>query len=458
MTRNAQDALALPSSPPGAGDSDLAASLAAIAARSHPDEAATRRRYMVLLLLFLGVALNYLDRTNLAIAAPVMQKEMGISPVMMGLMFSAFSWFYMAMQVPSGIVLDRFGVRRTFGWAVFLWSACTCLFGFAGSAGQVAALRGTLGTVEAPCFPAAQRAVSNWFPRRERGRAVCTYISGEYIGLAFLTPVLTLAVVHWGWPSIFIAAGLLGLVYSAVFLSLYREPTESRSINQAEIDLLREGGATYAEAVRSQPFEWAALGKLLIKRELWGVYLTKFLFSSSHAFYFTWFPHYLVVEKHMSLTRAGLSAMVPFAVSMLGMLLSGVFSDWMSRHVGNHTLARKLPVVVGMLLCACILSANFTDDPTLVVVVMSIAFFGQGVAGSVDALCCDVAPAEKFGTTIGLFQLFSNLGGATAPLIIGFILQATGTYNGAMFYIASVAVLSVVSILFVIGRVERVTL
>ena len=157
---------------------------------------ATRRRYVVLALLFVGIAINYLDRANLAIAAPVLQKEMGISPALMGMVFAAFSWAYMCMQAPAGIVLDRFGVRRTFGWAVFVWSCCTCLFGFTANATHLMGLRALLGTAEAPCFPAAQRAVSNWFPQKERGGAVCTYVSGEYLGLAFLTPLLAWMVSH----------------------------------------------------------------------------------------------------------------------------------------------------------------------------------------------------------------------------------------------------------------------
>ena len=144
--------------------------------------AATRCRYVVLLLLFIGISINYLDRANMAIAAPVLQKEMGIQPALMGIIFSAFSWAYMCMQVPAGVVLDRFGVRRTMGWAIFVWSACTSLFGLATSALHFAALRALLGTAEVPCFPSAQRTVSNWFPRQERGGAVCTYVSGSIWG------------------------------------------------------------------------------------------------------------------------------------------------------------------------------------------------------------------------------------------------------------------------------------
>ena len=130
--------------------------------------------------------------------------------------------------------------------------------------------------------------------------------------------------VHYGWHSIFFIAGVVGMGYAGVWAWAYREPTESKRINAAELKVLHDGGATYREAVRSEPFEWSALRALLLKRDLWGVYLTKFFFSAAHAFYFTWFPHYLVTAKHMTLITAGLWAMIPYLVSMLGMLAADI--------------------------------------------------------------------------------------------------------------------------------------
>jgi len=161
-------------------------------------EGATKVRFFVVLLLFIGVAINYLDRTNLAVAAPVIQHDLHISAATLGFIFSAFGWLYMLMQLPAGIVLDRFGTRRTFGWSLTLWSSCTVLFGFAGSALHLVVLRAALGITEAPCFPAGQKAVTAWFPKQERGMAVGLYISGEFLGLALLTPVLAWIVARHG--------------------------------------------------------------------------------------------------------------------------------------------------------------------------------------------------------------------------------------------------------------------
>lgn len=416
----------------------------------------TKRRYLVVLLLFLGLAINYLDRTTLSIAAPVISKELDISPAMMGVMFSVFSFAYMIGQVPSGIILDRIGTRKCLGAALFLWSLVTMCFGFAKSASHFIALRGALGLAESPCIPSSQRAIASWFPKKERGLAVGLYISGQQLGLALFIPVLSWAVIVYGWHSIFFAVGLSGIIYALIWNKVYREPSESTAINDAEMAILREGGADIEGATKSRPFVWKDLGTLIMTRKLWGVFGTKFFFSATHSFYFTWFPHYLVVAKHMTLTKAGLMASIPYICAMLGITLGGFSSDYLSRKGVSHSAARKAPVIIGMLLCSSLLLANYVDDVATVMLIMSVAFCGQGIAGTIDALAVDIAPQEKFGTTIGLFQLFSNLGGMIAPIIIGFILQMTGSYNGALIFIAVLAILSIVTVAFGIGKVEPV--
>jgi ACS family D-galactonate transporter-like MFS transporter len=419
-------------------------------------ERPSKARVFILILLFLGITLNYLDRTNMAVAAPILQKELNISPAMMGVIFSAFGWIYMAMQIPSGVILDRYGTRKTFGWALFLWSGCTFLFGFATSVIHFIILRLTLGTTEAPAFPSATRCVAAWFPKSERATAVGVYISGQYVGLAFLMPLLTWLVSTYGWQSIFWMAGGFGIFYSIFWLLVYREPSESKHINQAELDYLRAGGAvTNPEPVK---FQWATLGSIIVKRELWGLYLAKFAMSSTLWFFFTWFPSYLVREKHMTLMQAGWYSMLPFACAMGGILVCGVWSDWMSRHGVSHTMARKTPIVLGMVLTACIIGGNYIDDPLVVVALMSVVFFGQGMANGFDALMADTAPAEAFGTTVGVCQMCANLGGALTPLLVGFIIQATGSYAGGIAYVSACAVLGIVSVAFVIKKVERIVL
>jgi len=418
---------------------------------------ASRVRYFILFLLFIGVSINYLDRTIVSVAAPLIQKELNIDPAWMGVIFSAFGWSYMAMQLPSGILIDRYGAKRTFAWSVTLWSLCTMLFGFAASTLHLLLLRIGLGATEAPCFPAAQRVVASWFPRRERGRAVSTYVSGQFIGLAFFAPLLAWAVTVIGWKTIFLVCGALGLLFALAWIKYYREPEHCARINEAERRLIVDTDSVSAVG-QSTPFEWSTVGALLKKREMLGVYLAKFSLTSTLFFFFTWFPNYLVAEKGMDLIKAGMWASVPFIAAMLGMIFGGNWSDAMSKRGISHTRARKLPVLIGMLLCSSLFIANYLSDELAVMAVLSIAFFGQGMAGGVDAIVVDMAPARGTATAVGLCQFCGNIGGALTPLVIGFIIQASGSYIGGLVYVSLMALLGVVAVLMLIGKVERIEL
>ncbi len=159
----------------------------------------TRARFGILALIALATAFNYLDRSILGVAKPALTAELNISPAVMGMIFSAFSWTYALAQVPGGIVLDRLGARITYAWSLGLWSLATLLHGLVGSVAGLFGARMALGLAEAPCFPANARILTSWFPQHERARANSVYAVGQYVGLGLLIPVLTWIVVEWGW-------------------------------------------------------------------------------------------------------------------------------------------------------------------------------------------------------------------------------------------------------------------
>jgi len=226
---------------------DTAARATALA----PPIAASRARWGILALLAVGTMINYLDRTVLGIAAPSMTKELGIDAATMGLVFSAFSWTYAAAQIPGGIFLDRFGSKRTYFLSVVFWSAFTLLQGFAGGLTSLLTFRFGLGVSEAPCFPTNSRIVGTWFPQQERARATGTYTVGEYVGLAFLSPLLFWLLASYGWRSLFIVVGVVGLLFGAVWWLRYREPQDSRTVNREELDYIAAGGGLATPAAAS---------------------------------------------------------------------------------------------------------------------------------------------------------------------------------------------------------------
>jgi ACS family D-galactonate transporter-like MFS transporter len=409
----------------------------------------------VAVLITVGTMLNYLDRAVLGVAAPSMTDELNIDPVLMGIVFSAFSWTYAAAQIPGGAFLDRMGARLTYFFSVGLWSVFTLLQGFASGLISLLAFRLGLGVAEAPCFPANSRILGAWFPQHERARATSAYSIGQYFGLAFLSPLLFWIVGAFGWRTLFIAAGAVGILFALVWLRLYRDPHESRSVNAAELAYIEAGGGLSQHAAPT-PFRWRNIGRLMRHRQIVGASIGQFAGNSTLVFFLTWFPTYLAVERQMEWIKVGFYAVLPFIAASAGVVLGGIVSDLIIKRTGSANLGRKLPILTGLLLASTIVLANFVDSDEVVIAILSVAFFGQGMVNHGWTLITDVAPKNLMGLTGGVFNLCANLAGIITPLVIGFILARTDSFFYALAYIAVVAIIGALSYIFVLGDVKRV--
>jgi ACS family D-galactonate transporter-like MFS transporter len=417
----------------------------------------TRARLTVLVLISTATLINYLDRSVMGVAKPELDKDLHISPEVMGLIFSAFSWTYALAQIPGGYVIDKLGTRVTYSLSLGLWSLATAVHGMMSSVAGLISARLALGIAEAPCFPANSRVLSTWFPQQERARATGVYTVGEYIGLGFLIPVLGWIMATYGWRSLFYIVGALGIVFAFVFYGMYRDPQDSKSVNQAELDLIAEGGGFTSNASGGD-FSWANVRKLVGTRQIAGASIGQFCSNSTLVFFLTWFPSYLAEERGMTFIKAGFMVSLPYLGASLGVMLGGIASDWLIRRTGSPSIGRKLPIITGLLLCASMISANFLESNEAVIAVMSIAFFGQGLAGLGWTLLSDVAPKEMMGLTGGLFNFFANLAGIVTPLVVGFVVGATGSFYGALAYVGALGVIGAAAYIFILGPVERVKL
>lgn len=415
----------------------------------------SRARLLVLALVTVGTLVNYLDRTVISVAALPLREDLGIDPAMMGLVFSAFSWTYAAAQIPGGLLLDRIGVRLTYFLSVTIWSVFTLLQGFATGIASLLCYRLGLGIAEAPAFPCNSRILNTWFPQSERARATGVYSVGQYFGLAFLSPVLFWITASLGWQMLFIIAGSFGIVFGLLWWQLYRDPADSRHINQAELDYITSGGAV-AAADTPVPFRWANIAFLLRQRQVLGASLGQFASNSTLVFFLTWFPTYLATERQMGWIRVGFFAIMPFIAASVGVLVGGTLSDLLLRRTGSANVARKLPIMLGLGLASTIVAANFLDSDALVIAVLSVAFFGQGMCNLGWTLITDVAPRQLVGLTGGLFNLFANLAGIITPLVIGVIVKNTGSFEWALGFIAILAVGGVFCYVMLVGDVRRV--
>jgi len=419
-----------------------------------PGTRPTRVRFVVLAMLAVATMVNYLDRTILGIAAPTMSRELALSPAVMGVVFSAFSWAYAAFQIPGGIFLDRFGNKLTYFLAFTCWSAFTALLGLAAGLKSLLATLFGLGACEAPCFPTNSRIVGTWFPQTERGVATSIYTVGEYIGLAAFSPLLYWILQQFGWRALFISVGLSGIAFALVWWGLYHEPHESRSVNQAELDLIAAGGGLGASSKRIV-FSGANIRALLSHRQIWGACIGQFGGNSTLVFFLTWFPTYLATERQMAWLKVGFFAVMPFLAAAVGVIFGGWASDKLLKKTGSANLARKLPMIAGLLGASTIIAANYVPSDALVIAVMSVAFFSQGMTGLGWTLISDIAPKNLAGLTGGVFNLFANLAGIVTPIVIGLIVGATGSFFYALAYVGAVALLGAVSYIFILGDVRR---
>jgi ACS family D-galactonate transporter-like MFS transporter len=413
----------------------------------------TRVRFSILALLTVGTLINYLDRTVISVAAPLMTQELGLSAVAMGIVFSAFSWTYAAAQIPGGILLDRIGVRLTYFLSVTIWSTFTLLQGLTTNLWTLIACRMGLGVAEAPAFPSNSRVLGTWFPQAERASATGVYSIGQYFGLAFLSPLLFWIAGAFGWRALLIIVGAVGIVFGVIWYALYRNPDESRA-NRAERDYITAGGGVASSSgVR---FEWRHIAFLMRKRQILGASIGQFASNSTLVFFLTWFPTYLATERQMGWIKVGFFTVLPFIAACVGVMTGGLCSDLLLRRTGSANIARKLPIISGLLLASTIVIANFVASDTLVIIVMSVAFFGQGMCNLGWTLLTDVAPKELMGLSAGVFNLCANLAGIVTPLVVGLVVGVTGSFAWALAFIGIVALLGVFSYVFIVGDVRRV--
>jgi len=268
----------------------------------------------------------------------------------------------------------------------------------------------------------------------------------------------------FGWRYVFFVMGVLGIIMGLFWIRTMYGPKDHPSVNEAEFDYIKDGGALVdmdapkAAAAQDSGPKWDHIRQLLSNRMMLGVYLGQFCINTLTYFFLTWFPVYLVKERGLSILQAGFVATLPALCGFVGGVLGGVISDAILRKTGSLTAARKIPIVGGMLLSMTIIGCNYVDGHALVVGFMALAFFGKGIGALGWAVVSDTSPREAGGLSGGLFNTCGNLSSITTPIIIGYIVAATGSFNGALVFVGLNALVAAVAYLFIVGKIERVQL
>jgi sugar phosphate permease len=412
-----------------------------------------QRQRTALIMLVIAGTLNYLDRSTLSIANPLIRNELGLSIADMGLLLSAFLWAYAFAQLPGGALVDRVGPHRLLASGLGLWSIAQAVAGFVTSFWQFSIARVFLGLGEAPMFSSAVRVVRDWYNVRDRGLPTGIWNCTSSLGPAIAPPILTALMIGFGWRWMFGIMGVAGVVVAVAWFLLYRDPTEEHFTDE-ERHYLTDGEEPRSYApVRLA--EWLGLFRF---RTTWGLVLGFFGVVYMGWLYLAWLPGYLEMQRHMSIPKTGLVAAIPFAFGVIGSIGGGWIADWLMRLGFSPINSRKIPVIVGLLgmVGFTVVAAETPSDFFAVGAISAALMFGASASGMSWALSSVAAPANCTAS-LGAIQNFGGyLGGALAPTVTGFIVQATGSFVPALLVSAAIGLFSALMYLVVI-RGEPIT-
>jgi ACS family hexuronate transporter-like MFS transporter len=387
-------------------------------------------RWYIVILLCLASQLNYLDRQTLSVLANTIQKEFKLTDVDYSVITTTFLWTYAVAYLFSGYIVDRLGTRRSFLVFVSGWSVANMLHGLARSFAQLAVCRGLLAVMEPANFPAGLKAVSEWFPVRERALAVGIFNSGTALGNALAVPVVAFLTLRYGWRSAFVFTGALGFVWVAAWAMFYRRPQYHPRLGKEELELIEAG----------QPEEEMAGGvsilQILRMREAWGCMLARLLTDPISYFLYFWTPKYLENERGFDLKQVGMLAWIPFAALTAGNIFCGAMPRWLIGRGWTINKARKttmLWVSCGMVVACYLVTKAAT--PFMAVALLALVMFGHASWGNMT-LPTEVFPRNIVGTVTGLGGFLGGVSGGVSQLIIGGVIMKFG--YGPIFAVCSV--------------------
>ncbi|KVN64784.1 MFS transporter [Burkholderia stagnalis] len=415
-----------------------------------------RIRWAMIFMCFLANVINFIDRANLAIAAPSIRAELGLDAVGMGLVLSAFFWTYAFLQLPAGWFIDKVGVRVSLALAVGWWSAFTVATGAARGLAQLVGVRLMLGVGEAAAIPSFAKVAFNWFPRSERGLASSIFDSGSRVGSALSLPLVAWLISLVGWRGSFVITGGIGIVWALAWWFIYRDPERYRAIAPDAVDALlaQRGAPAAAPAADGAKVSWLDLFRY---RTIWGMMIGLFCLNFAIYFFITWFPSYLLQSRGFSLASLGTWGMLPALLAIPGGWLGGYVSDSLFRRGWSATAARKTCLVLGMLMSSSIALSAFVENVWACLALFALAYASLSFAGAnVWTLVGEVAPTPAHVASIGGIQNFAgNLAGIFITTFTGVMLSITkGSFAVPLAVAGALCIVGALSYLFVVGKVE----
>ena len=415
-----------------------------------------RRRWLIAFVLALGVLVNYFDRVNLSVSKTALEKEFGISNVAFGYLLSAYNWTYAALQLPSGVLLDRLGVQTIGRFAALIWTLACLAGAFAPGLKTFFGSRLLLGVGEAPTFPANSKATGSWFPRQERSLATAIFDSAAKFSTAVGTFAIGLIVIRYGWRFAFVITAFASLLYFLIFWFLYREPDQDPKLSPTERDYLRENGAV--PQAKSTQASGVTLTYLLKQRKIVGLSLGFAAYNYCFYLLLTWLPSYFTGALHLSLRQSVIYTSIPWLFATASdLLFGGWLVDVLVKREKKESLMRQVVLIGGMVLGLALLGPIFTRTPIVAVCWISLSISGLAASAPVAwTLPALLAPHDSVGRVGSIMNFANQIAAIAAPVLTGYLIGSTNDFARAFLAAACALLVGIAGYAFLLGSIERI--
>ena len=417
-------------------------------------------RWGIGFLLAAGIYVNYADRTNISLAATPIINHFHISHAELGIVLSSFLWTYALVQVPFGLIIDRVGVKWIQRIATIVWAGASFLTAIATGMGLILVSRLILGVAEGPGFPATMKATGYWFPRDERALGTALFSSAGRLSNVIASPVVALLITAFGWRGGFWGTGIISVVFAVIWWIFYRDPKEMRRLGRlsaAEYEYILDGQAQREGEAMTQPF--AELGHVLRQRKVWGLSLGLACAGYVSWVLLTWLPGFLQEQTHLSVAQSGFYSIVPWIVAgATEIFVAGYLIDRLVKRGGDETRIRKFVLISGMIVALGIAGAGFTHSAGIATIFLTLGTTGIAVAFTVSNSLPSLIAAKGTVATVGGFMNFVNTAfGIAAPIVTGFLVDATGSFVTAFVVCGVFLLAGIFFYVVVLGKIEPIS-
>ncbi|WP_321931718.1 MFS transporter [Paraburkholderia guartelaensis] len=402
-------------------------------------------RWFIVFMLFLACAISYLDRAALSVAAPLIARDLQLDAAHLGIVFSAFFVGYALFCFVGGYAADRFGAKRVLVVAIGLWSIFCGLTAAASTLMGLLVIRVIFGAGEGPLATCTNKIVSNWFERKEQTTAVGFANSGLQLGAAVAGPIVGLMALHWGWRIPFIVIGIVGVLWVLMW-SIFS--TDRPEHNRWARGALPPSASRDDDHAKAESIPRMSLAHYLKSPTIWATSLAYFGYAYILYFFLSWFPSYLMMERHLSLSSMSIVNVIPWLLGFAGIALGGLTSDLIFRWTGNALKSRKIVIVGGLLVAAvCVALAGTASSVGAAVALMGTTVFFMNLTLSVYwAIILDTVEPARMGGVGGFMHLLANTAGILAPILTGFLVQWTHVFKSAFLLSGGVALAGAIAV------------